>query len=90
MQSSVFFPLQLHSSRRIPRFQTCPKSPLYIPNDLQIDLQESNLHSKEREPDIAGFLSVLTVEDVSSGPPGAAALRQIRASWERYVIIPQS
>lgn len=65
------------------------------PNHLFTSLMTSKLiyrviYTAKNGSLIAGFLSVLTVEDVSSGPPGVTALRQLRASWGRYVIIPQS
>lgn len=62
-----------------PWFQTCPESPLYIPNDLQIDLQESNLHSKEWELD--SWIPVIVNSGRreqwspgSDGPPAAPCL----------------
>lgn len=60
-------------------FKTCSKSPLYIPNDLQIDLQESNLHGKEWELDSSIPVSINCGRREqrspgSDGPPAATCL----------------
>lgn len=66
------------------------------PNHLFISLMTSKLiykrviYMEKNGSLIARFLSALTVEDVNSGPRGVTALRLLRASWGRYVIIPQS
>lgn len=88
MQQCLF--AQLYSSHRFPGFRL-------VPNHLFISLMTSKLIYKRvisltaKNGSLkAGFLSVLTVEDVSSGPLGVMALRQLCTSWGRYVIIPES
>lgn len=66
------------------------------PNHLFMSLMTSKLiykrviYMEKNGSLIARFLSALTVEDVNSGPRGVTALRLLRATWGRYVIIPQS
>lgn len=76
----------LNSVCHFPKFY--PKSPLYIPKSKLI--YNRVIHMAKNGSLIPGFLSVLTVDDVSSGPLGVMVLRSLRASWGQYVINPQS